>query len=77
MNDLEIAARNQHFTRDVGRYSAKALSRMARDRRPGSVGFAEAIVIAYNVKCKRKLSMDKLSWSMKKRRGAPPPDFEE
>jgi hypothetical protein len=50
---------------------------MARDRRPGSVGFAEAIVIAYNVKCKRKLSMDKLSWSMKKRRGAPPPDFEE
>ena len=62
---------------DVGRYSAKALSRMARDRRPGSVGFAEAIVIAYNVKCKRKLSMDKLSWSMKKRRGAPPPDFEE
>ena len=50
---------------------------MARDRRPGSAGFAEAIVIAYNVKCKRKLSMDKLIWSMKKRRGTPPPDFEE
>ena len=65
------------FKDHVGRYSAKALSRMARDRRPGSAGFAEAIVIAYNVKCKRKLSMDKLSWSMKKRRGAPPPDFEE
>jgi hypothetical protein len=65
------------ITNALGRYSAKALSRMARDRHPGSVGFAEAIVIAYNVKCKRKLSMDKLSWSMKKRRGAPPPDFEE
>ena len=66
-----------HNLGDDGERDDPFRSRMARDRRPGSVGFAEAIVIAYNVKCKRKLSMDKLSWSMKKRRGAPPPDFEE
>lgn len=65
------------FREQVGKVSPKAVTRLARDRRPGTMGFAEALVIVYNGKHKKKLSLEKLYWSSKKRKGAAPPDFEQ
>ena len=52
------------FKERVGAISIKALTRLAKDRREGSMGFAEAMVITYNGKKKRtgdkRLSMNKL-----------------
>lgn len=65
------------FKDHCGRISAKAISRTAKDRRPGTIGFAEALVLAYNGRGKKKLSLQKLYWSSsKKRKGEAPPDFE-
>lgn len=64
------------FKDHAGHYSAKAISRTAKDRRPGTVGFAEALLIIYNGKNKKKLSLSKLYWSNGKKRGVAPPDFE-
>ena len=41
------------------------------------MGFAEALVIVYNGKHKKKLSLEKLYWSSKKRKGEAPPDFDQ
>lgn len=51
------------FKDHVGRFSAKAISRNARDRHPGTIGFAEALIIVYNGKNKKRLSLKKLYWS--------------
>ena len=68
---------NEEIFKDhVGRFSAKAISRNARDRRPGSFGFAEALVIVYNGKSKKRLSLKKLYWNNGSRKGEAPPDFE-
>lgn len=51
------------FKERVGNTSVKQLTRAARDRRPGSIGFAEAILIEYNGKRKNpvgKLFLSKL-----------------
>lgn len=64
------------FKDRVGNVSAKTISRTARDRRPGTIGFAEALIIVYNGKTKKKLSLHKLYWSTGKRKGEAPPDFE-
>lgn len=51
------------FKEKVGAVSVKTLTRTAKERRPGSMGFAEAIVIAYNGKVKtnaNRLFMNKL-----------------
>lgn len=48
------------FRDRVGRHSAKMITRTARDRRPGALGYAEAMILAYNQKNKRCLSMKKL-----------------
>ena len=64
------------FKEHLGRYSAKSISRTARDRRPGTIGFAEALVLGYNGKNKKKLSLQKLYWSTGKKKGKVPPDFE-
>ncbi len=48
------------FKEKVGSFTVKALTRTARERRPGSLGFAEAILIAYNYRSKWPLSMNKL-----------------
>lgn len=44
----------------VGIISIKMLSRTAKERRPGSMGFAEAMLLAYNRKCKYPLKITKL-----------------
>ena len=64
------------FKEHVGKYSAKAISRNAKDRRPGTIGFAEALVIVYNGQKKKHLSLKKLYWSNGRKKGAAPPDFE-
>ena len=38
----------------------KTIIRTARERRPGSLGYAEAMLVFYNKKCKYRLSMRKL-----------------
>ena len=48
------------FIDHVGKFTVKAIGRTAKERRPGALGYAEAMVIAYNTKCKIKLSMKKL-----------------
>ena len=48
------------FKDHVGKFTVKAIGRTAKDRRPGALGYAEAMLIAYNAKCKYRLSMKKL-----------------
>ena len=48
------------FKERVGRVSVREIGRQARERRGGSLGFAEAILIAYNKKSKHPLRMDTL-----------------
>ena len=48
------------FKEKVGIISIKMLSRTAKERRPGSMGFAEAMLLAYNRKCKYPLKITKL-----------------
>lgn len=64
------------FKDRVGLISPKAISRTARDRHPGTIGYAEALILAYNKQNKKRLSLQKLYWSNGKRKGEAPPDFE-
>lgn len=50
------------FKEKVGACSIKEISRNARERRPGSLGYAEALLLAYNWKCRSVggLKMEKL-----------------
>lgn len=48
------------FKERVGSMSVKQLSRTAKDRRPGSLGYAEAMLLAYNRKCRYPLQWTKL-----------------
>ena len=51
------------FAEKVGALSIKALTRIAKERRAGSMGFAEAMIIEYNGKKKspaQRLSINKL-----------------
>ena len=58
---------DETFKDHVGNSSAKAIARVAKDRRPGTLGYAEALVLAYNHKNKRGLNMSKLFWNGKKK----------
>ena len=44
----------------LGLIPMKTIIRTARERRPGSLGYAEAMLVFYNKKCKYRLSMRKL-----------------
>ncbi len=58
-DDLDDAA----FVDKLGAVSLKTLARTAKERRPGSMGYAEAMILAYNGKRKNawsRLSMAKL-----------------
>ena len=54
------ALRDDIFKEHVGRLSTRMIARNAKDRRPGALGYAEAMLIAYNAKNKYRLSMRKL-----------------
>lgn len=45
------------FKDHVGRVSVKSIIRTAKERRPGAMGFAEAMMLAYNNKNKYRLSL--------------------
>lgn len=52
--------RDDSFKERVGAVSIKQLSRTAKERRPGSLGYAEAMLVVYNRKCKYSLQWTKL-----------------
>jgi len=54
------AIKDDLFKEKVGNTSVKQLSRTAKERRPGSLGYAEAMLVAYNRKCKFPLRWTKL-----------------
>ena len=66
----------ERFKEHVGRNTAKTISRTAKDRRPGTLGYAEALIMAYNAKNKYRLPMQKLYWNGRKK-GEEPEDIEE
>ena len=51
------ALKEDVFKDHVGKVSVKAIIRTAKERRPGALGFAEAMILAYNNKNKSKLSL--------------------
>ena len=57
---FEDEMRDDVFKDKVGRYSAKEISRAAKERKVGSLGYAEAILIAYKRKMKNTLRWAKL-----------------
>lgn len=48
------------FAEKLGKISIKELSRTARDRRAGSLGYSEAILLFYNKKMQKPLNIQKL-----------------
>lgn len=48
------------FKERLGLIPMKTIIRTARERRPGSLGYAEAMLVFYNKKCRYRLSMKKL-----------------
>lgn len=49
-----------NFKDRLSQVSVKTIIRSARERRPGALGYAEAMLVFYNRKCKYRLSMKKL-----------------
>ena len=61
--------RDDVFKEKVGAYSSREISRLAKERKAGAMGYAEAMMIAYNRKAKKGLSWAKLYSG---RKGLPP-----
>ena len=59
--------RDDLFKDKVGAFSPREISRIAKDRKAGSLGYAEAMLIAYNKKSKNALRWNQL-YETKKRR---------
>jgi len=60
--------RDEAFAERVGSISAREIVRTAKDRRAGSLGYAEALLNVYNKKTKAGLSMQKL-YELRKQKG--------
>ena len=52
--------REDVFKDHVGKMSVKSIIRTARERRPGALGYSEAMMLAYNAKNKYHLSLNTL-----------------
>ena len=52
--------KDEIFKEHVGKVSVKWVMRTAKERHPGSLGYAEAMMVAYNQKNRYRLSMKKL-----------------
>lgn len=52
--------KDDHFKEKVGKFSSKEIGRTAKERKAGSLGYAEAILIAYNKKMKAPLKWSRL-----------------
>ena len=57
--------REDIFKEHVGRCSVKSIIRTAKERRPGILGYAEAMLVAYNNKNKYRLPIKKLYGSQR------------
>ena len=57
--------REDIFKEHVGRCSVKSIIRTVKERRPGVLGYAEAMLIAYNNKNKYRLPIKKLYGSQR------------
>lgn len=57
---FEDTLKDDIFKAKVGAFSPREIGRTAKERRPGSLGYAEAMVIAYNKRMKYGLSMKAL-----------------
>src|SRR5574344_2500630 len=64
------------FKEKISRYSIKELSRTAQERRAGSLGYAEAILFAYNKKMRMPLDIYKL-YNKPSEKNLPEDFFEE
>jgi hypothetical protein len=60
VNAYGDALKDDLFKERIGAMSVKLLTRTAKERRPGSMGFAEAMLVAYNRKCKYPLRWNSL-----------------
>jgi hypothetical protein len=60
LNAYGDAVKDNTFKAKLGQISIKELTRTARDRQRGSLGYAEAILIYYNKKSRNGLPWDKL-----------------
>lgn len=58
------ALRDDSFKKKVGRFSARDIGRTAKERKAGSKGYAEAMLIAYNKKTHYPLRWSALYGSM-------------
>ena len=67
--------KDDQFKEKVGSHSAKEISRTAKERKAGSLGYAEAMLIEYN----RKMKGGSLKWHLlyNKKKGAPKSFCEE
>ena len=68
--------RDDIFAERVGTVSAREVTRTAKDRRAGSLGYAEALLIVYNKKSKAGLSMQKLYKSRNQKGDSPDIEYE-
>ena len=60
LHQLGDLFRDETFKEKVGFMSVRQLSRIAKERGAGSLGYAEAMLVAYNRKCRYTLRMTKL-----------------
>jgi len=65
------------FKERLGKVSCKELTRTAKDRRAGSLGFAEAILLYYNKKSRSVLSISKLYGKSKEKKETDDENLEE
>ena len=68
---FDDSLRDDIFKEKVGIYSSRDITRLAKERKAGSMGYAEAMLIAYNRKCKKGLSWSKLYSGRKKKTDEP------
>lgn len=54
------ALKDDVFKEKVGKFSSREIGRIAKDRKAGSLGYTEAILLAYNKKMKTPLEWSKL-----------------
>lgn len=55
-----IGLKDEIFKEKVGSFSSKEIGRIAKERKAGSFGYAEAMLIAYNKKMKNSLQWNRL-----------------
>ena len=59
-HDIYILKIDDEFKDKAGVFSAREIGRTAKERKAGSLGYAEAMLIAYNKKMKSALRWSKL-----------------